>query len=486
MRKAKEKEESNVLKTKNGITLIALIVTIIVLLILAGVSIATLTGDNGILTRAQDAKNQTEEAEDIEKIRLAVSEAQIGENEYQELNQSNLQETIDNQFEGRDVVVSDNGDGTFTVSCLDTLKDYIISGNNIEEGIDWSEAMANAVAPESQDEERNEGAIGIGTDGSPVDMDNWDYIILDNGTFGLNSIKDISGGSASWKAGYLGEYTENGEIEGTVPTYISIDEGKTFQKVTETTMTFYNCKELKVMPELPSTITSTYYTFYECSNLEKVKSIPSNVTNMEGIFLVCSKLSELPAIPNGVTNLTSAFSQTAIETMPEIPDSVRVMKNTFGSCTNLKNTTKLPENLETMGMCFHSCTSLKIAPKIPSKVTNMASAFMGCTLLQALPEIPEGVVDMTSTFQGCTSLSNIDIKIPSSVKNLSHTFREDINLNGKITIEAIPNEYANCFYNTSTNENAQLIISGPEENREILTNIIATKSSNSNIKGDWE
>ena len=52
---------------------------IIVLLILAGVSIATLTGDNGILTRANDAKEKTEEAEDIEKIRLAISEAQIGE-----------------------------------------------------------------------------------------------------------------------------------------------------------------------------------------------------------------------------------------------------------------------------------------------------------------------------------------------------------------------------------------------------------------------
>ena len=37
------------LKTNKGITLIALVITIIVLLILAGVTIATLTGDNGIL-----------------------------------------------------------------------------------------------------------------------------------------------------------------------------------------------------------------------------------------------------------------------------------------------------------------------------------------------------------------------------------------------------------------------------------------------------
>ena len=43
---------------KNGITLIALVITIIVLLILAGVTIATLTGDNGILTKAQNAKEK--------------------------------------------------------------------------------------------------------------------------------------------------------------------------------------------------------------------------------------------------------------------------------------------------------------------------------------------------------------------------------------------------------------------------------------------
>ena len=43
-------------KKNQGITLIALVVTIIVLLILAGISIAMLTGQNGILNRATEAK----------------------------------------------------------------------------------------------------------------------------------------------------------------------------------------------------------------------------------------------------------------------------------------------------------------------------------------------------------------------------------------------------------------------------------------------
>ena len=57
------------LKSPKGITLIALVITIIVLLILAGVSIAMLTGDNGILTQAQNAKNRKQESKiDEEEI----------------------------------------------------------------------------------------------------------------------------------------------------------------------------------------------------------------------------------------------------------------------------------------------------------------------------------------------------------------------------------------------------------------------------------
>ena len=66
-------------KKNKGITLIALVITIIVLLILAGVSIAMLTGQNGILTQAQNAKNRTEEAKQEEQTRLDEYENKINE-----------------------------------------------------------------------------------------------------------------------------------------------------------------------------------------------------------------------------------------------------------------------------------------------------------------------------------------------------------------------------------------------------------------------
>lgn len=65
------------MKKENGITLIALVITIIVLLILAGVSIAILTGENGILTQAQNAKNKTEEAAKQEEAALKELEEKI-------------------------------------------------------------------------------------------------------------------------------------------------------------------------------------------------------------------------------------------------------------------------------------------------------------------------------------------------------------------------------------------------------------------------
>ena len=62
MKKDKKKSIKYMKDSKNGITLVALVVTIIVLLILAGVTITILMGDNGIITKAQDAAESTNTA----------------------------------------------------------------------------------------------------------------------------------------------------------------------------------------------------------------------------------------------------------------------------------------------------------------------------------------------------------------------------------------------------------------------------------------
>ena len=59
-------------KNARGITLIALVITIIVLLILAGITINALSGENGILKRATQAKSKTGRSNVLEQINLAI------------------------------------------------------------------------------------------------------------------------------------------------------------------------------------------------------------------------------------------------------------------------------------------------------------------------------------------------------------------------------------------------------------------------------
>ena len=59
-------------KSDSGITLVALVVSIIVMLVLAGVSLNATVGENGIVTRAQEAKEAQELATDLEALQLAL------------------------------------------------------------------------------------------------------------------------------------------------------------------------------------------------------------------------------------------------------------------------------------------------------------------------------------------------------------------------------------------------------------------------------
>ena len=78
-----------------GITLVALVVTIIVLLILAGVTITSLLGDEGIISKAQQAANATKKSQVIEGVRMDILTAQIDGN----LTQGKLEEILGNYGE---------------------------------------------------------------------------------------------------------------------------------------------------------------------------------------------------------------------------------------------------------------------------------------------------------------------------------------------------------------------------------------------------
>ena len=112
------------MKTKEmkGITLIALVITIVVLMILAGVSINTVLGDDGIIKKAKEAAETTKRASAEEEMNRLVLEYQLAKND--ETLESFLQEKV---TEGRIDGVTDNGDGTITITKKVDGKDYTIT-----------------------------------------------------------------------------------------------------------------------------------------------------------------------------------------------------------------------------------------------------------------------------------------------------------------------------------------------------------------------
>ena len=118
-----------IVKNSEGITLVALVITIVILLILAGISISTLT-NTGIFEKAQDAKKKSLEADEKEKISISVTEAQLGNKGYQELTAENLQSSISSSFKDKTTNVISNGDGSFTVIIKDSEeREYTIESD---------------------------------------------------------------------------------------------------------------------------------------------------------------------------------------------------------------------------------------------------------------------------------------------------------------------------------------------------------------------
>ena len=112
-------------KQKQGITLIALVVTIIVLLILAGITIAMLTGQNGILNRATEARDANGTAQIDEQVKLAVAEALS--NGLGTITDANLKAALDNNVGAGKYTLT--GDATNGWTIIAGEKTYKINGN---------------------------------------------------------------------------------------------------------------------------------------------------------------------------------------------------------------------------------------------------------------------------------------------------------------------------------------------------------------------
>ena len=142
MIKMKEEKDRNIKKfrleeikkSSKGVTLIALVITIVVLLILSGVSIAMLTGDNGILTQSKEAKEKNTIGGEKEQIKLAIQSLKMkrqADNVTDEITASELDEQL--KYDGAKNVEVDNVNGYLRVKYGDSKNEYAVDQNgNIE------------------------------------------------------------------------------------------------------------------------------------------------------------------------------------------------------------------------------------------------------------------------------------------------------------------------------------------------------------------
>ena len=142
-----------VMKKENerGITLIALVITIIVLIILASVGIAMLTGENGILKKASTAKERTLEAEYEEKIKLAILGARDNNGNFSKelLNDELKKYGLSGETDENGTTTVEKNGKTYTIDNKGTLTSKDSTGNDDKKEINNITAQMVAENPET-------------------------------------------------------------------------------------------------------------------------------------------------------------------------------------------------------------------------------------------------------------------------------------------------------------------------------------------------
>ena len=273
-------------KNERGITLIALVISIIVLLILVGVTIVAISGDNGILVQASRAKQESEKAKIIEQIRLEIMEKQtenegvIYEDDFYEIlrNYGTISEdekmitTVRGNYE---ILITDIYSGEINPLLVTTPLsswEYTISGTDI--------ILTKY----------------IGTD-SEIFIPN---TFKTNGVVYNTVLKDYSNETQS------GAIANNNMIS-----------------------------RIKFGDNVTVLNNSGYALFYNCTNLVKAYNYPKEITRLTSAF-GNTKVKKIPDIPEGVTSIASILYkvETAIS-FPKISSTVTNMDTAFYGCTNI-------------------------------------------------------------------------------------------------------------------------------------------------------
>ncbi len=212
------------LNNKKGITLIALVVTVVVLIILAGVSINAVLGDNGIIKKANQAASVTKEAEVKEAINRTILEFYLT-NDYETLEDFLKAKAEDGSIDS----VTKNADGTLTVK----KGDYSVTVENKTNSSGGS-GSGGSTGGETQTPEITVGEIKVVADSTGTGSAITDVasVYLGN-TLYITFTHSITGGTTTVKPDIPYAVTKNGTCIFTVTGTVN---GKSYTKEVNVTV----------------------------------------------------------------------------------------------------------------------------------------------------------------------------------------------------------------------------------------------------------
>lgn len=460
-------------KENEGITLIALVITIIVLLILAGITIATLTGDNGILTKTNEAKEQTEIGKEKEIVKLATTTVITTNNAIDKDSlQSELNRTagdkktevydynqkfqiyfidskryyeIDKNFNIELINVT-NGEKRISLKCINSKKEVLkeieiitLNDNSIIE------------PPEIEKYEPSESSFSKTiTQDTEIDILYYYVIQKEDLVFtGLNSSGNVTENESEIKSYMIGDGSSNSK--NALTSIINYDfvlyvpeeyNGKVVNKIgnyafsrasnltklqisnniiTIGAWTFLGCNKFKLL-EIPDNVQIiTADAFHDCSGIENVQ-IGKGVKSIGGnAFVNCDSLKRV-IYNNESTAIASNGFNCKNWTEIEINDdskTFKVIDNVLYSYdlskiikvpTGYKGNFEMIDSVENIGnWSFFGCTKLRKV-KFGSNIKNIDSgSFWSCTSLEEVENLDKVKKIPIDAFHNCPKLNNVII-----------------------------------------------------------------------------
>lgn len=476
-----------------GITLIALVVTVVILLILAGISINLVLGENGIISKAQESKLKSDNATVSDSLKMMIARYSIddmGEGKTDVLARLNSDGITDaNDVINVPVLVgkklgTGNGSGTSDVYVIEDNKLYYYDKKG--EKTDLGD-IANL---QFSGDKQESGIFVITSDGTVYMKDRQSGFYINEHERSTKEViipSEING----IKVKKLGDYmfcnyhslesvgipdgiTEigNGVFYGCweIANIVIPDNVKSIGKEA-----FLDCKKLTsvIIPDGVTSIGDMAFT--GCSGLENIK-MPENIqyvgdfafegtkwlkTLPEGLLYFGNILyaynGEIPQgttieIKDGVTRINGeAFSNQKGLIAIKIPDSVKnIGESAFRGCSGLTSI-KISDSVKNIGRsAFWGCSELT-SIKIPDSVTSIGEyAFANCTKLASII-IPENIKDLNvNVFEGTAYLNNPGAIYIGNTLYKYNDYEGGISLTIKDGIEKIDQGiFSNCEYLTS-------------------------------------